>query len=166
MTEPIWLSKARTYVGITEGAGAKDNATILGWAKKVGGWVAKFFTHDSIAWCGLFVAMVMQQTGFADLPANPLGALNWSSWGRPLKTPSLGAIMTFKRTGGGHVGFYVGEDATAYHILGGNQSDKVGLTRIDKSRLQAIRWPTKAPAPITGRVMLSAAGAPLSTNEA
>ena len=41
MSEPIWLSKARTYVGITEGAGAKDNATILGWAKKLGRWVAK-----------------------------------------------------------------------------------------------------------------------------
>ena len=51
--------------------------------------------------------------------------------------------MTFKRPGGGHVGFYVGEDSTAYHVLSGNQFDKVGITRIDKSRLVAIRWPLR-----------------------
>lgn len=166
MSEPVWLSKARTYVGITEGAGAKDNATILNWAKKLGGWVGRFFTHDSVAWCGLFVATVMTQAGFSDIPANPLGALNWSAFGKQLKVPALGAIMTFKRPGGGHVAFYLGEDATAYHVLGGNQSNAVGVTRIDKSRLAAIRWPIGAPDPQVWGVKLSPAGKPLSANEA
>lgn len=45
---------------------------------------------------------------------------------------------------GGDVALYVGEDAGAYHCLGGNQSDKVCITRIAKSRLSC------APAGLSG----------------
>ncbi|HEY3495976.1 MAG TPA: hypothetical protein VGK73_14860, partial [Polyangiaceae bacterium] len=44
----------------------------------------------------------------------------------------------------GHVGFYVGEDATAYQILGGNQANSVCLTWLAKDRLLAARWPKGA----------------------
>lgn len=167
MTEPRWLAKARTYLGVEEAPGAdRDNATIIAWAKKLGGWVASYFKHDAIPWCGLFIGLVMSESGFKDLPPNLLGALNWNSWGTPLKAPSLGAILTFTRNGGGHVAFYVGEDKTHFHVLGGNQSNKVSITRIAKNRLSSIRWPVNEPVPVGGRVYLDAKGAPVSTNEA
>jgi poly(3-hydroxyalkanoate) synthetase len=47
-------------------------------------------------------------------------------------------------SGKGHVGFYVGQDDTAYQILGGNQADKVCLTWLSKDRLRNARWPKTA----------------------
>lgn len=73
--------------------------------------------------------------------------------------------MTFTRPGGGHVGLYVGEDASHYHILGGNQSNSVRISRIEKKRLSDIRWPTSGEPPKGGRVTLTAAGVAATTNE-
>lgn len=42
----------------------------------------------------------------------------------------------------GHVGFAVGQDKDYYHVLGGNQSDQVNITKIAKSRCVGIRWPS------------------------
>lgn len=165
MVEPRWLARARTYVGVTEAPGAANNGTILAWATKIGGWIKSYFTKDSIPWCGLFIGLVMLESGFKDLPPNLLGALNWSSWGKRIAVPAPGAILTFKREGGGHVAFYIGEDATHFHVLGGNQSNKVGITRIPKSRLVAMRWPTDEPV-IGAPVRLNPNGAPVSRTEA
>ncbi|PWE52137.1 TIGR02594 family protein [Metarhizobium album] len=165
--EPVWMRDARRFMGLKEVAGAKSNPTIISWAKRLGGWVASYFTNDDIPWCGLFVANIMATTLPRELlPKNPLGALEWSKFGIPLPEPILGAIMTFTRTGGGHVGLYVGEDATHYHILGGNQSNSVSITRIDKARLHSIRWPSTGGFPSGGRVRLTSAGVPVSKNEA
>jgi hypothetical protein len=53
----------------------------------------------------------------------------------------LGDILVFKRTGGGHVGLYIGEDDECYHCLGGNQGDTVNIVRKAKNRIYAIRRP-------------------------
>lgn len=164
--DPVWLVEAKRFTGLKEGAGSANNPTVLGWAKALGGWVASFFTNDAIAWCGLFISHCIAATLPGEkLPSNPLGALNWQTFGLKLDAPALGAVLVFQRPGGGHVGFYVGEDADAYHVFGGNQSDSVNVTRVAKSRLVAIRWPSKAPAPAGGRIFLTPAGS-LSRNEA
>lgn len=163
---PIWYREAQRALGIKEAAGTANNAVILGWAKALGGWIASYFTADSIAWCGLFVGHIVATTLPAEaLPSNPLGAKNWASFGKKLTTPAIGAILVFTRSGGGHVGFYAGEDAEAYHVLGGNQSDAVTIARVAKSRCIAIRWPSTGPAPIGGRVT-RALTSTLSVNEA
>lgn len=165
--EPIWMREARRFMGLKEIAGPKSNGTIMGWAKKAGGWIASYYTNDDIPWCGLFIHNVIATTLPAELlPSNPLGALQWNKFGTALSSPALGAIVTFVRTGGGHVGLYVGEDATHYHILGGNQSNSVSITRIEKGRMAAIRWPKTGEEPKGGRVKLTAAGVPVSKNEA
>ena len=77
----------------------------------------------------------------------------------------LGDVLVFSRNGGGHVGFYVGEDTTHYHVLGGNQSDSVNIARIAKNRLFGIRraeYNNKPKGVI--KVILDADGA-VSTNE-
>jgi cell wall-associated NlpC family hydrolase len=78
----------------------------------------------------------------------------------------LGDILTFKRNGGGHVGIYAGEDATHYHVLGGNQNNSVSVTRIAKSRLHQARrtaWKVAQPANVR-KVFLEAKGT-ITTNE-
>ena len=73
-------------------------------------------------------------------------------------------MLVFTRPGGGHVGFYVGEDAAAYHILGGNQGDAVTIVRIVKSRYIARRWPEGRP--VIGKPVPIAATGRLSTDAA
>ncbi|GLR51254.1 TIGR02594 family protein [Shinella yambaruensis] len=166
-TEPIWMREARRYLGLREIVGKGSNSTIMSWAKRLGGWVASFYSDDDIPWCGLalaaWVAVTLPQEA---LPSNPLGALNWRTFGISLPAPSVGAILVFKRPGGGHVGLYVGEDATHYYVLGGNQSNSVSITRIERSRLVAIRYPKTGGNPIGGRVHLSAKGVPVTKDEA
>ena len=164
--EPAWRIEARHFMGMKEIAGAKSNPTIISWAQKLGGWIKGFYSNDDIPWCGLFIAHCIGETLPTEhLPANPLGALNWSTFGKQLKAPLLGAILTFHRTGGGHVGMYVGEDSAAYHVLGGNQGNSVSITRIEKARLEDVRWPSTGEAPAGGRVYLTVNGE-LSKNEA
>lgn len=166
--DPVWIREARRFMGLREIAGPKSNATILGWAKRFGGWVAGFYKNDDTPWCGLFVGHVISATLPDEfLPANPLSALAWGKFGSSVDVPSPGTILVFSRKGGGHVGFYVGEDNLGrYHVLGGNQSNSVSITPIDKERCVAMRWPkTGGLRPLNGRVSVSATGA-TSKNEA
>ncbi len=164
--EPVWMREARRYMGLKEIAGAKSNPVILGWAKKLGGWIESFYTDDDIPWCGLAVANWIATTLPNEvLPSNPLGALNWKTFGREVQI-AVGAVLVFERPGGGHVGFYVGETRTHFHVLGGNQRNSVSITQVEKDRLRATRWPKTGQQPVPGRVQLSASGAPISRNEA
>lgn len=159
---PPWMKIAYSLNGTKEFAGKTNNPTILGWAKKVGGWIASFYKEDSIPWCGLYVAHCMKEAGFP-VKQDALSALSWANYERSCE-PCVGAIMVFKRSGGGHVGFYVGEDHEAYHILGGNQSDMVNVARVAKNRHVATRWPNTFPLSKTGRVWITPR-TKLSTNE-
>ena len=161
----VWYEEAKRLLGLREGPGSKDNQTIIDWADQLG----IDYPHDDIPWCGLFVAHCVGSTLTEEpLPANPLGARNWAKFGEAAQE-APGAILVFWResqnSGKGHVGFYHGEDATAYRVLGGNQSDSVSVTRVAKNRLLAIRRPSTAGPLAGGPVMASAEGA-LSTNEA
>lgn len=158
-----WFDVATRLLRTKEAPGSSNNTVILGWAKKLGGWVASFYTKDEIPWCGLFVAHCLREAGAQNLPANPLSALAWASYGGSTQ-PRVGAVMVFKRPGGGHVGFYVGENASAYLIRGGNQSDSVTDSWISKSRFVGARWPREFP--VTTRAVTLTQQGRLSTNEA
>ncbi len=161
---PRMLVEALALYGTTEARGPADNPVILAWAHEVG--LNKAYSHDAIPWCGLFVAVVAKRATWS-LPDSPLWALSWADWGRPTERPMLGDVLTFKRPGGGHVGLYVGEDAGAYHVLGGNQSDAVTITRIAKARFYRARQaPWRIGPPDNRRVIRMAASGPLSSNEA
>ena len=141
MSDPKWLTYAKTLIGTRETAGAKSNPTILAWAKgKAKAFLGIAYTDDSVPWCGLFVAECVASVGLRPA-AIAVRASAWADWGYALKEGAAGAILVFKRAGGGHVGFYIGEDHTHYHVLGGNQSDAVNIARIEKARCVALRWP-------------------------
>lgn len=164
--KPPWDVEAKRLMGVKEIAGARSNPTILGWAQRSGGWVASFFKNDDTPWCGLFVGHCIGLTlPDEPLPSNPLSALAWGKFGRGLTIPAPGAVCVFKRAGGGHVGFYAGEDREAIHVRGGNQSNAVTVARVARSRLVGFRWPSTVPLPQAG-VVAQAAGGALSKNEA
>ena len=166
--EPSWLLHGRKLVGTQEAAGTANSATILGWAKRLGAKVVgMIYNADSVPWCGLFVATCMSQAGIAPT-ATAVRAKSWSTWGSRLRLDRLapGAVLVFDRPGGGHVGFYIGEDASHFHVLGGNQGDKVSIMRLERSRCIAARWPPDEPV-IGGPVrMMKSAGVPVSRDEA
>lgn len=161
-----WYKEAQRLVGTREVKGPGNSPTIMGWIKALGAKILGIDVRDdSTPWCGTFVAHCMQVAGIA--PAKiAVRASAWGTWGSPLTAAQLapGAVLVFQRPGGGHVGFYVGEDASCYHVLGGNQSDMVNITRIEKSRCIARRWPTGIP--VTGKPVMLTAKGQVSTNEA
>ena len=87
----------------------------------------------------------------------------WLDWGK--SCPAVyGAVVVFGRDGGGHVGFLVGQSATNYYVLGGNQSNAVTIAPIAKSRALGTRWPASQPLVI--RTLPQMSGGAISRNEA
>lgn len=160
---PKMIVEALKEFGVAEKPGPGNNPKILAWAAELG--LSKTYSNDGIPWCGLFVGVIAKRAG-KEVVKDPLWALNWGNFGVRVSQPMLGDVLVFIRNGGGHVGLYVGEDETAYHVLGGNQADQVCFTRIAKSRLYQARRPIYTQQPSNVRkVTLSASGG-LSTNEA
>jgi uncharacterized protein (TIGR02594 family) len=164
-TPLVWFEEARHLMGLQEDTGPGSNKVILDWAKDLG----IDYKDDDIPWCGLFVAHCVGSTlpGEA-LPGNPLGARNWEKFGAKCE-PQLGAVLVFwrdgKNSGKGHVGFYNGEDAGAYQVLGGNQSNSVSIARVGKDRFLGARQPATVP-PLTGKAVQRTTTGELSRNEA
>lgn len=162
-----WFEEARHLMGVKEVGGDADNPVILDWAKDLD----ISYPGDDVPWCGLFVGHCIGATLPQEvLPANPLGARQWERFGDSTQ-PRVGAVMVFWRnspqSGLGHVGFYVGQDdnANAYQILGGNQSDKVCFAWLDKSRFVSAHWP-KSAAKLTSQAVMKKKVGGSSSNEA
>lgn len=162
MADQPWLAVARALIGTRETPGPANNPKIMAWVPKLRAFLGIAFSGDSVPWCGLFVAHCVNAVGIAPV-AIAVRASAWSAWGVRV-TPCVGAVLVFERTGGGHVGFYVAEDAKAFHVLGGNQGDAVNITRIAKDRMVACRWPPGWP--INSKPNVVAASGVLSQNEA
>jgi uncharacterized protein (TIGR02594 family) len=160
---PWLIARGIELIGTKEIKGFNHNPVILKWAAKLG--MQKIYTNDEIPWCGLFVAHVCALAN-KQVIVNPLWARNWAKWGRKADVASLGDILVFARGSGGHVGFYVAEDKDCYHVLGGNQSDMVNITRILKSRCIAVRMANYNTIPLTRKTHLVTASGKISTNEA
>lgn len=160
---PKTIFEGLKLLGTHETPGSANNAAIMGWADEVG--LKRVYTADAVPWCGLFAAVVAKRAG-KEVPKDPLWALNWGNFGVKVLQPGLGDVLTFLREGGGHVGFYIGEDHEAYHVLGGNQGDNVTITRILKKRLRAARRPAYNVQPASVRPYILGATGSLSKNEA
>ena len=136
---PLMVIEATKLYGTLEAPGTADNPEIMRWAKETG-LSAQGYNKDEVPWCGLSMAVVALRAG-KTAPSVPLRALSWARFGIPSPEPSLGDVLVFKRTGGGHVALYVGEDSKNYFCLGGNQGDAVSIVPKPKIRLHACRRP-------------------------
>ncbi len=148
-----WMDLAKTKMGLIE---TRDKSALMSFLKLGRGTIGD---PSKVPWCGDFVETCIAVTLPDEvLPTNPYAAINWLSFGKQV-TPSYGAIMVFHRGDPsswlGHVGFYVGEETSYYHILGGNQSNSVSITKVAKNKLRAggSRWPLSVP--YSGKVVKS-----------
>lgn len=168
-TLPRTIQTALELIGTREVVGKGSNRTIIDWRDTLNQAGVKIsgYSDDDIPWCGLFVAWVTykRRDNAAEVVKEPLWARNWASYGMKADKASLGDVLVFVRNGGGHVGFYIAEDATCYHVLGGNQSNAVTITRIEKSRCIAVRRPPYQNQPATVRPFIVAASGAISKNE-
>lgn len=175
---PLTIVEGLKEFGVLETPGPGNNPRIIGWADEIGRndarryakWADGFIEQggDAIPWCGLYAGVICLRARKA-IPEKYLSAAEWVNFGQrpPVSDPArLGDVLVFRRSGGGHVGFYVAEDATAYHVLGGNQSDRVSIARIEKSRCIGVRRPVYTNMPWGARPFTVAASGELSTNEA
>ncbi len=192
----IVLTALGTY-GVTEVPGPGNSPAIMSMRDALvrAGVIAQGdYQADLVPWCGLGMAYWALTAG-KPVPEKPLWALNWRAYGdvvaanhgtlaRPAlqffgdKVASLGDILVFARrviadrktevaSYAGHVGEYIAEDLTHYHVLGANQGDAVSIVRLEKKRCVAVRRPpfaTKMPA--SARPYIVAAAGALSSGEA
>jgi len=167
-TLPRTIQEGLKLHGVAEIVGKGSNRTIIGWRDELNqaGIAITGYSDDDIPWCGLFAAIVVHRAG-KPVVENPLWARNWAKFGLDAGNPMLGDVLVFQRPGGGgHVGFYVGHDATCYHVLGGNQSNRVSITRIAKDRCIAFRRPAYQVRPASVRPYKVNATGAVSVNEA
>lgn len=129
---PRVIQAAIQMYGTQEISGKRNNAVIMGWAETLG--ISSIYKNDEVAWCGLAHAVALLRGG---KPASLQGwdilrALSYRHYGEHTDLPGIGDTLVFKRPGGGHVGFYVAESATTFHVLGGNQANAYNITEINK----------------------------------
>ncbi len=163
----ILLQALKSY-GVKETPGPANSSEIMAWAKRTQ--LNNVYKEDSTAWCGLWMAYTSMEAGWDVTFPNPLAARQWVNWGEPIQSPELGNVLVFWRGSKngwmGHVGMYVGEDAEAYHVLGGNQSDMVSIKRISRDRLlQARECPWRVSKPANARKVILEADGTLSEDE-
>lgn len=164
---PKTIAEGLKLLGVAEVVGKGSNKTIIGWRDELNrsGVTISGYSDDDIPWCGLFAAIVAARAGKVPVDG-PLWARNWANFGKAADAASLGDVLVFVRPGGGgHVGFYIAEDATAYHVLGGNQGNRVSISRIAKDRCIARRRPAYRVQPASVKPYRVKAAGGLSVNE-
>lgn len=178
-TLPKMITEGMKLLGIQEIKGAKSNPEILKFAAEIG--VQNIYKNDDTSWCAVAHNAVAQRAGkkiggYKDtydllraLAFQRQGVdLNADDWDVvPIGQAMLGDTLIFKRPEGGHVGLYIGESATHYYVMGGNQNNMYSFTRIAKGRLVAVRRPQYSAAPVSvKKYQLNDTGVPVTTNEA
>ncbi len=130
---PPWVATAKKELKTAEVPGAKANPQILEYFKS-----SKFWGTDDSgganAWCGSFMAWVMEQHNYKP-PKAAYRAKSWINFGKKINDPIIGAIGIKSRKGGGHVAIILGKskDGSKYYMLGGNQDNKVSVKTYDKN---------------------------------
>ena len=167
---PKIVSTGLKLIGVQEVVGKGSDATIMSWRDtlNIRGVKITGYSDDDIPWCGLFVAFLafLRLSDPSEVVSSPLWARNWLKYGVKAKAAMLGDILVFERGSGGHVGVYIAEDKSHYHVLGGNQGNKVSIVRIEKARLLGARRPKYKDQPASVKQYIVKASGETSTNEA
>ncbi len=135
---PVDVARAEFRLGVREIPGARHNPRIVMYhASTTGGAMS-----DETAWCSSFTNYCVEQVGHGGTDSK--WAMSWHDlrWCRDVTTePRDGDVAVFMRREknsrgeikGGHVGFWVGEDAKTISLLGGNQGNKISIRGYPKN---------------------------------
>ena len=132
------FNKALSVFGLKEQKGDAHNKQILEFFEVCGhSWVKT----DETAWCSAFANWCCKETGF--VYSGELDARSWLQVGIKAITPQIGDLVVFwresKESWKGHVGFWLNEDEKYIYCLGGNQHNKVCVSKYPKSQLLEYR---------------------------
>lgn len=130
-----WLKIASGEIGQRERAGNVENQRIVDYHSTT----TLRAKADEIPWCSSFVNWVMLKAGY-DITRSA-AAKSWAKYGVECK-PHMGCIVVMTRTGGNHVGFYMGKKANKILVLGGNQSNAVNISAYNEKLVIAYRIPS------------------------
>ena len=142
---PYWLTIALTQVGTTEIVGPSgSNSKIEEYLEVVG-----MPADDDIAWCAAFANWNLVKAGYKGTgKANAQSFLHDKNFIK-LAEPRLGCIVVLKRGTEpwmGHVGFWLDMHKKYIRLLGGNQSNRVGINNYkdDNDTVMGYFWPKAA----------------------
>jgi len=131
-----WMDIAEGERGVKEIAGASAHPQIVAYHATT----TLKATSDEVPWCSSFVNWVMKQAKYPTTKS--AAAKSWRDYGTECSL-HVGCLVVFKRKGGHHVGFCVGETPTMVRVLGGNQSNQVNVANYRKADLLNCRLPFK-----------------------
>ncbi|WP_438306064.1 TIGR02594 family protein (plasmid) [Raoultella ornithinolytica] len=141
LTEPRWLVEGRKHIGLSEIKGPQHNQEIVQFWRDI---KRSGIKDDETPWCAAFAGAMLERIGIRSTRFE--SAKSYLEWGDKLDAPEYGCVVVFTRSGGGHIGFVVGQHANGdLLVLGGNQSDAVNIRAFSTSRVSGYRWPTGEP---------------------
>jgi uncharacterized protein (TIGR02594 family) len=142
------MTRAKTFLGVTEIPGGRHNDKILGFWKSA----HLGFKDDETPWCAGYANAQLEEVGIRGTRSGM--AKSFLKWGRKLDTPMHGCIVVLHRPpnpASGHVGFFdkfVTRNGKLYvRVLGGNQGNKVSYALFPADRVAGYRWPASKPLP-------------------
>ncbi len=135
---------AMRFVGLKEVEGATSNPAILTMLQLD----ASFPTDDAVPWCSAFMNFI---AWLMRLPrSKSLAARSWLQVGTPIQLEEAKPgwdVVIFNRGGSpdpdvpglGHVAFFASLEGDKVRVIGGNQSDSVGMGRFPVSDVLGVR---------------------------
>ena len=135
-------SHAFDFYGEEEIRGDRHNQVIVDFFQELGyDWI----DDDETPWCSAFINYLAKECGYEY--TGKLNARSWLDIGNKCVLPTVGDIAVFWRedpnSWKGHVGMFVRDDGTHIWVLGGNQSNKVTISRYPKHTLLDYRMLNK-----------------------
>jgi uncharacterized protein (TIGR02594 family) len=167
MAEPVWLAKARTYLGLREVPGKNHNPKILDWWRLC----RLAFTDDETPWCAGFVGGILEECGIRSTRSGAARSYAGNKDFVKLPKAAAGAIMVHWRGSPkgyqGHVNFVAGKTAGGTLVcIGGNQNDTVSAAPYSEARLIGYYWPRSIPLPTDYKLPVVASNGQPVTSEA
>lgn len=157
-SDPAHLKAAYADLGLKEIRGSRHNPRVVEMFALSGhGWVK----DDETAWCAAAMGAWLKEAGMVG--SGSLAARSYLKWGKKTTKPKRGDVVVFKRgnsTWQGHVALYLGQAEGRIYVIGGNQSNRVSVTRYPKSKLLGYRKPSTA---ANSKVVRVVAGAGVTT---
>jgi len=96
-------------------------------------------TGQRSKWCADFMNLVEQKAGREG--SGSRAARSYLAYGKKVSKPQVGDIVVLSRTGGGHVGYFMGWKDGKIELLSGNHGRKVGIGTYPTSRVLGYRRP-------------------------
>jgi uncharacterized protein (TIGR02594 family) len=131
---PMDVARAELALDVREIPGAQNNPRITMYHATTAGGAAP----DETAWCSSFVNYCVRQAGLTGTDSKWARSWHDDHWGRDVtSSPQDGDIVVWRRQAqgvdGGHVGFYVDSDDDTIQVLGGNQGNRISITRYPRN---------------------------------